>query len=450
MIIDGDFLAINSDAISDVTAWQETGGGQHKVMPIDDLQFLNTNEDSIRALPDGLGFITSGTDISDLYLYHYDGTSSAFASSGITGAVTALASSADGSTVAFLTTTANKIAIYDTAALTLTAIVTASNTLHSSYSFVALNDDGTKVCVSVYNSFLETYIVATQALDVASGSGINVRGLAANGADWVVLDADEDIFSFTAAGVLTEEISNALTGTFNYGKNFVVSPDGTVLIIGGHTPTGSMVAVKLSDFTTYTVTAPPEYETVYAWRDDNTLYAFNTYASGVHKVYKFNFDGTNFDPYEHVGYNSFSAKALGRFVPAAAYKIDGTIIDTTEESQFIVTAMYPDTGVVAGKVTLADGILAFSVPVNTANPLMVVISGIAEKFHQVDHPYDLNEIIIVQDTDYSYICTTAGTTAITKPAYPTSGTITDGSAVFTVRGKVAKPTTNYFVYPVPV
>jgi len=130
------------------------------------------------------------------------------------------------------------------------------------------------------------------------------------------------------------------------------------------------------------------------------------------------------------------------------YKVDFSFTDNSEETEFKALVYDLGDNIVARK-NIPSGTTSTSIEVPTPEPVKVVISGIPDKFHQTNHDYEVNDIIIVNDTNRSYICTTAGTTDVTKPAYPdTSGaTITDGTAIFTERGKLAQPVVIYPINP---
>ena len=57
--------------------------------------------------------------------------------------------------------------------------------------------------------------------------------------------------------------------------------------------------------------------------------------------------------------------------------------------------------------------------------------------HEVNTPYNLDDVIFTSagKHNYWYTCTSAGTTVGTKPTYPTSGTVVDGTATFTFGGR---------------
>jgi len=130
------------------------------------------------------------------------------------------------------------------------------------------------------------------------------------------------------------------------------------------------------------------------------------------------------------------------------HKVDINFTDNSEETDFKASVFDLKDNLLA-RSTLAPGTTSATIEVPTPDPVKVIISGIPEDVHQTDHDYEVNDIITVNDTNRSYICTTAGTTAVTKPAYPdTSGaTITDGTAVFTERGKLAQPVVIYPLNP---
>jgi len=130
------------------------------------------------------------------------------------------------------------------------------------------------------------------------------------------------------------------------------------------------------------------------------------------------------------------------------YKVDISFTDNSEETDF-KALVYDLRDNLIAKKRLPSGTTSDTIKVPTPEPVKVVISGIPDRLHQTDHDYEVNDIITVNDTNRSYICTTAGTTANTKPAYPdTSGaTITDGTAVFTERGKLAQPVVIYPLNP---
>jgi len=449
MITAGAYLTVNSNSPSDLEIVKvDTGLTDH--IRYDQLTTLTTNEDGIKPVAGRDFFITSGTSINLLYLYHYDGRETPLPNNTASGNVVSIAVSGDGSVAAFCTVSNNQIVLYNLDTKTVIGVVTAGFTINAAYAFMALNANGSKLCVHPYGKALEIYNTADQTLDATGDITTQCRGLAANGNDWVFIDADQDVFSLTSAGVTTEEITNALNGTFNLGKNFNISPNGKYLVIGGHDVNGSVVVINLADFTTIPLPPLPSYGVVYRWKDDNTLYAFVTYASGSYGYgyFESKFNGTVFTPFKRKGYLSVNAYAVGEFVYDVMAEVSGTITDNAEETQFKVSATLMDGVTHVGTTTLPAGETNFTLQVPTQAPVIVTISGVVDTMHQIDRDYLVGDMIFVGDTIYTYECTTAGHTALTKPAYPTTGTITDGSAVFTVRGKLARPVVNSPVYPV--
>ena len=441
----GTFIGWSADFPSDFAAWIPS---HDSIRALDyPLQGTRPYQREIATIKDSDDWISGSETETQLYIHHADGSSTALPVAGGAGAIHSVAVSPDGLKLAFVSGTSDHVTIYNYLGLALVGRIPLTEAIATSNVFVAFNSDGSKVAVCGSGKKLEVFITATLASDFISAGTYTVRGLGWNPADskWMMVDSGQELHLVDSGGTLIQE-SNMHTGNKVAGEGFSMSPDETTLLSIGNSASGAVKAMDMtSGYADIAITPPSGTDCHYAWLDNSTLYAFAC-KNTVHRIYKYGFSGGVFSSPEDVAENPYLHPS-GRFLTGSSYEVIGTIIDTAEETQFRVSLWTQDGSSLLGQVDLADGVLAFTCPCATHQPVMVIITGLSMLFHTTDTSYSVNDVIYVGDTKYSYTCTTAGVTALTKPAYPTTGTITDGSAIFTVRGLLPKPAGNFPVYP---
>lgn len=301
----------------------------------------------------------------------------------------------------------------------------ASLTLH-----FAIDDKGERIAISTYDTGLQIF-------DIATGAEL-YQTLDDQNNNWVEFDGYGNLWRCpfnTQIKVIAPDFT--LKGQLDflgYINNYCLlpSPDGKHM----------MVAHSEYDLTIYDcdtldlegsnlITYPNAYTSAdpfYAWLDNNSVYI-----AGNNDPTEYILDGTwKLKKQYHYGFDPLPNRAT----VFARYKCEGSFSDIAGETQYQVLVINKE-GVIESTTNLPTGITTYSVPAIDASPKTIIVKGIATDTRSTEWDYLVGEIIVVGDA--SYECTTAGTTATVAPAYPSSGTVTDGTAVFTFRSVMPAP-----------
>ena len=429
----GDIVGLANAYSTRMGALKPTDGAYYVVKTSGVLGNINSHE----LAPVGLsGYVMCGTtSFPDARINYPRGGKLDLPTVAHSGLVLTAHSSVNGRYVAMCTN--SNVVVYDL----VTHTVNWSGNLaeaHTSDSSVAVSEDGAQICIGGVGK-------KNEFVDASGQVAISAAVMDAFG-----MEFNPQTSRFvTLAGAIKEYdgttwvTMSAVSGSRVHSLKR--SPDGLTFCATSNNP--FWYAVNGSDYSSITIPPLVGYGWLAIWKNNDEVYIVREPYYGVQvQVSKRDASG-DFGAWVANEDHQFNHNGSCFTVYGGNYKIPITLTDTAEEDEFVARA-YNDEGVEIGQSPVFTASVDLLVP--TSDPCMVIVTGIHMKFHQPDKSYGLGQLIYTGDSIYSYECTTAGTTDSTKPAYPTSGTITDGSAVFTTRSKLCKPIGNFPINPVPV
>lgn len=404
---------------------------------------------NIVAIPNIPKFVISSDKESQVRIHSLDGTVVQLpTTSGNNSACGDCAVSADGTTLAMLSVSTDHVTVYDIATETEIGYYPVPFALGTANPTIALSEDGAYVLAGAWNSKVAVLDTSDGSTLFQSAGVIFIAGAGWNKHDNTFL-AKDTTGIFYVIDSATWALGTNVTTTGSVGgtaHGVAVSPNGNTVL----TWSGSANDICAMDLATMTVNATmPTSGGTYAhyfWKDDSTVYRFTGTPQEYHEI---SFDGTTFGSLVLKGKTHQDGVHLGAFVNGSEWIVSDSIIDQSAEEGHVAIAMSSDGETVLGRTIIPEGQSDFVIPVPNDEHCMVIVSGSTRIRHSNSTAYLLGDRIFTQDTDMIYECTNPGTTDSIKPAYPTTGTIVDGTATFEAKGKRCKAVANYPVSPVP-
>jgi len=408
---------------------------------------------SVTFIPNTYMFIHDAQKPNEFKFYKGDGTTVPVTGlDGESHQSVVAAASGDGSTVAWYNYSAHKIYLVDVASASMIRSIFISESIANNMH-LSLSDDGQYVMIGAPYKKLHVY-------DRDTGDEVYVTSSTHTTNSSIWIEEHQEFLYSDASHVYRLPKATWVPDTNNpvdhHGGNrsgrMVLSPDKTKLFLPGYSYSEAEM-LNVSDYsedTNYPITADGRHNMV--WLSENEILHFDgdSVASNTLFMY-FTYDGANYSTPQEL----FRSKPSNSFefdiYRGLGYQVTVDITDNAEETDFIAT-VYTTTGLNVGSKTLMDGTTSFTVDLVSDEPVNVVITSAVTRGHEPNHTYSVGDKILASDSQYSFECTTAGTTALDKPAYPnTAGaTVTDGSAVFTVRHKLPQPIVIGPLTPTPV
>jgi len=330
--------------------------------------------------------------------------------------------------------------------------VTAPSTLPAGNGTdIAFNAAGTLCAIShatspyitIYNTSDWSKVTNPSTLPAGNGNGVC---FSPNGTWMVVAHVTTPYITIYNTSDWSK-VTNPSTLPSNSAYCCQFSPDSSMLAVG-YQASPYIVLYNTSDWSTVTVDVITAHVSVsrvehIKWID-NTSFAVAT--SGVPGVVIYSSDGSIIEQHNQI----YSLQNLD-VVPATGWEINGTISESLTASTWICTAYDLETGTMVGEVTTTG--TTFTIPVANPFPCKVIVKADQGLEWMASEVVTLNELRFPTNPvskPYYYKCTTAGTTGSTEPVWPTSGTVADGSAVWTYQEGLIQPVIHAPLIPTSV
>jgi hypothetical protein len=134
--------------------------------------------------------------------------------------------------------------------------------------------------------------------------------------------------------------------------------------------------------------------------------------------------------------------------PTAAFpehvaEITGTLTESLSATDFKARAYKFSDGALVGDATITSS--PYTLELQTLEPVLVTMLPDYGTRWAASTAYALNDKVFPSDpatSPYYYECTTAGTSDASEPTWPTSGTVNDGTAVWTYVEQMVQPITH--------
>jgi len=324
----------------------------------------------------------------------------------------------------------------------------ASSAPFNSYGFISFNGDGSQIMVaSVSSKKPACFNVSDGSMAWEMTAAKNVRDIAWNPQtnEWMMVTNVNKLFVINNSGVDTEKLSLPTIGANNY--NIHISPNKERMLIDGSSNTSTgLHCVNLNDYTTVPIPHMGQFNSNAFWFDDDTVYQFSGYASNA-GVYQYVYDGTSYVNKGRIGTGFFMNGTSGGFIQTTPYHVSFGIVDNADENEFVAYALNLDLSVLLGRTEISAGQSLVTIPLQAKEPVIVVVAGKKATLLERSKYYSVGDIVFLVGNLLEYTCITAGETAVAPVNYPNTGTVTDGNAVFEVRGKLPHPIANAPLIP---
>jgi len=123
--------------------------------------------------------------------------------------------------------------------------------------------------------------------------------------------------------------------------------------------------------------------------------------------------------------------------------VSGTITESLSATDFKARVYQLSDGALVGNTTVTSS--PYTIELTTLDPVLVTMLPDYGTQWTASTAYALNDKVFPTDpaaSPYYYECTTAGTSDASEPTWPTSGTVNDGTAVWTYVEQMVQPITH--------
>ena len=370
-----------------------------------------------------------------------------------TAYITGTAISADGSRLAL--TDRNKIGIYAYPGFALISLIDLTTEEPGGFGgspLVAFNADGSEFIIASTSSKKVHCWKTDGTFRWKTSSILNVRDVDFNAVaqEYVLVDNTAKLQAVNKdTGALTVKQTVGTAGNNYHGLH--ISPDGSKMLIDGSSMgSNGLYCINLADYAFIPISNPGGYNSNAFWNGNEEVYQFSGFSSNG-GVYRMKLENGAFSAPERIATGFYTNGTSGGFIlpggVPSVYKVEVPIVDNADADEFRAFALSLDLRIVYGVTDVPAGATSVDISLTTGEPCAVVVMDKDVGLRHSDKYYEAGELIFTGDTIYRYKCIQAGTTAQLAPNFPSSGTVTDGSAIFEVDGKLTHPIINAPVLP---